>query len=139
MSGDELDKSLVDGFTAAAVILAAITVLFGVRYPEVTKVLDETPPGTGAGQGDLRASYRRRLRDTLYARLLPLLILFWAFTLLPLPATVQIVGALDLVPGHYDFIRAAWAVTEAMMLYFAVWTTRLAIKLYTAIRKAPAV
>lgn len=137
MFGEDLDKSLTDGFTAAAVLLAAITVLFGVRYPEITQILDETPPGTGAGEIDDRKSYRRRLLDALYARLLPLLILFWAFALLPLPETLQIIRALDLKPTHYDFIRAAWTVTEAMMLYFAIWSTWLAVRLHKAIREAP--
>ena len=40
--------------------------------------------------------------------------------------------ALDLVPTHYDFIRAAWTVTEAMMLYFAAWATWLAVLLCKA-------
>jgi hypothetical protein len=136
MTGEAFERSIVDGFTAAAVLLAAITVLFGVRYPEVTGVLAEPKPGNLPGDKDNRESYRKRLRTALYGKLLPLLILFWAFALLPLPQTARIFQELNL-KSDYDFIRAAWVVTEVMMFYFAGWSSWLALQLRKAMREAP--
>lgn len=122
----DLDKSLVDGFSATAVILAFAAVLFAVRYPEIINDLlrsvDKTKPA-------VLADYQMKLQETQNARILPLLGFFSTFTLLMAPSTYNVVTAIDWIPSHFDYIRATWAFTNIVLFCFSIWTGTFLIRI----------
>ena len=128
----DLDKSLIDGFQATAVILAFAAVLFAVRYPEIVR--DRDRPTVDRGMEEARKKYEAELRATLFVRVLPNLALFGVFAILLAPASIQIVSSFDFNPMHYNYIRAAWLATNILLFAFAIWTIQLASVLVKKLR-----
>jgi hypothetical protein len=119
--GTDADKPFVDGFTALAVIVAIVTVIFTLGLPAVMACLAEDVPKGDAN----KKAYRGRLMRMLFF-VLALAVLSWALAIMTAPGSMQILQALDLNPQHYDFIRSAWVVMDVVMAAVGVWTIRLA-------------
>lgn len=121
------EQSLIDGMQATSVLWAFLAVLFALQYPLIAEDADSKPPEPRDVVG--RDQYRKRLKCTLLGRVLPLMLFLWAFAIMALPSSLTIIITFR-PTGNYDYVRASWAFTDAVLFGFAIWITLLGNKVW---------
>lgn len=130
---DALSGKMADLLAAAALMVAVVTVLYGLWYPEVIKTLEITIPPNPAD----RRLPRRQVRSCFRGRMLPLTILSVCVALVFFPDALAIVKeSFQLVfgPGHgavvYDSQKAAICVVVAFSVAMACHIFTLAVRMW---------
>lgn len=126
-----LDQEIQTAFQATSLILVFVTVLFGLRYPQIQRDIGkETPVGEKA---------KARLREDLWKSLLvnctPLLVINGAASYLFSPLLVRVVRGSRFEVWSFDFSRTSFVFIALLVLVFFLWSCYLAAQLVRGIMK----
>jgi len=128
----DLDEGIRAAFEATSLLLVFVAVLFGVRYPQITKDLEEEPKEESA---EAKGTLRHQLCTSLLANCLPLVVIDGAVFYLFLPLAVRIVRESRFDAWGFDFARTTFLVIAGLVLLFFVWSVYLAVQLARRIKK----
>jgi hypothetical protein len=112
-------------------ILIFITVLFGIRYPQIIEDLKrEIPSGTKA---------KKRIKDQLITSLalkcLPNILISLFSCYLFLPSVIKVLNEYEFDFWGFDFAITAFMFITFMIFFFFVWSCFLFVKLLVRIIK----
>lgn len=113
-----------DLLSAASLLLAVASVLFGLWYTEISSALTVSTP-----TGD-RTKVRRQIRNALYGRALPLTVVTVSISLVFLPDAVIIMkNSADTIIQHrfeswrfYNAVWAAFCLVAILLLLLATYS-----------------
>lgn len=112
-------------------ILIFITVLFGIRYPQIIEdTKREIPSGTKA-----KKRVKDQLITSLVVKCLPNVVINFITCYLFLPSVIEIITEYRLVFWGFDFAVTAFIFISFLIFFFFVWSVYLFIKLLMRIIK----
>ena len=134
MTEEAFEKSLVDGSQLVAVLLVFLSVLFGVKYEKIIRILGRELPDFL--QADQRSSYRAAIKHCLAVDVLPLTVPSLLLAALLAPPTYQILTRSKLTYADLDLVRTIFVFVEVFTVLAALWSLSVACRLTAALRKA---
>jgi hypothetical protein len=114
-----------------SLILVFVTVLFGIRYPQILEdIKKEIPAGTKA-----KKRHKVHLFGSLAFKGLPILIINFFSSYLFLPLVLEITRDYEFVLWDFDFFVSAFVFISFLIFYFFIWSLYLCIRLLIRIIK----
>jgi len=132
MNTIDLGKELESAFNAISVLLAFVTVFFGMRYPQIMILLEKELP---MGRPKELGVTNKRLTSFLIFQWSPVIFLTgisW-YILMPLFIRVATESSFSLL--HFDLLRTALVFVWLLFLAFLLGSIFLAVKLFIKIHK----
>lgn len=128
----ELNEQIQTAFEAISLILVFVTVLFGLRYPQIQSDIQSLiPEGPKAKQ-----RYRKTLWQSLMVNGVPLLLINGVASYLFLPLFVRVLRESRLNLWNFDFTRTSFVLIALLVFVFFLWSGYLTIRLLTRILKS---
>ena len=128
----ELNEQIQTAFEAISLILVFVTVLFGLRYPQIqSDIQSSIPEGPKAKQ-----RYRKTLWQSLMVNGVPLLLINGVASYLFLPLFVRVLRESRLNLWNFDFTRTSFVLIALLVFVFFLWSGYLTIRLLTRILKS---
>ena len=121
----ELDEEIRAAFEATSLILVFVTVLFGLRYPQIQRdIRAEIPVGDKA-----KGRHREKLWQSLLVNCIPLLLINGAASYLFLPLFARVLQESHLELWNFDFSRTSFVFIALVVFVFFLWSSYLAVQL----------
>lgn len=128
----ELNEQIQTAFEAISLILVFVTVLFGLRYPQIQSDIESSiPEGPKAKQ-----RHRKTLWQSFMVNGVPLLLINGVASYLFLPLFVRVLRESRLNLWDFDFIRTSFVLIALLVFFFFLWSGYLAIRLLARILKS---
>jgi len=124
----DISSRVGDVFDSISVLLVFVSVLFGVRYPEIQKELDGNPPA--AGGGTTQKEYQKGILTTFLIRCIPVLVLSGVIAFIFTPLTLDVLRSTDVDLGDFDPILTAFVVICLLLWSLFIWAIVLAIRVF---------
>jgi hypothetical protein len=118
-------------FLALSILLVFVSLLFTLRYPEITQ--DLIPEDLGEKQREKRRRVRE-LKTRLVSHLLPVVVGSVTLVWLLAPLTIDILGESQLDLWGFDVVLSAVVLVELWVLGLAIWSSILTIRMIRKIR-----
>jgi hypothetical protein len=123
MSG--LNDEIQAVFEAISLILVFVTVLFGLRYPQIQRdIRAEIPSGDRA-----KGRHREKLWQSLLVNCIPLLLINGAASYLFLPLFARVLQESHLELWNFDFSRTSFVFIALVVFVFFLWSSYLGVQL----------
>lgn len=122
-------------FLALSVLLVFVSLLFTLRYPEITQ--DLLPEDLGEKQREKRRRVRE-LKARLVSHLLPVVVGSVALVWLLAPLTIEILGTSQFDLWRFDVVLSAVLLVEVWVLGLAIWSSVLTVRMIGKIRRLSA-
>lgn len=134
MSESAFRQSLVDASTVISVLLAFLSVVFGLKYEHVARALNEALPA--ADRPDDRASFRQRQRRCLFVDVAPIGVPSLLLTLLLAPASFRIISGSQFAYLDLDLVKSLFIAVNLSFVALAIWSVAVSVLLSLRARKA---
>lgn len=131
---DGLTPLIKDSFAVISLILVFVFVLFDVRYPQITRLLQKDIPP--AERKIERNATRKEIKEGLIRFSLPLAVIDGILLYLLLPLLVQVIQNSRLAVWNFDFARTAFVIIFGLIIFFFSWSIYLSYLLIKKIRAA---
>lgn len=128
----DLGKELESAFNAISVLLAFVTVFFGMKYPQITKVLEDELP---LGKPKQLQNIRKKYIFFLIFQWSPVIILTFVSWYILMPLFLKVVASSTFRLVNFDFLRTALIFVWLLFLAFFLGSVFLAVKLWYKIFK----
>lgn len=130
MSG--IEDQIREASDMMSLILVFVTILFGVRYPQIQDDLaEEVPAGEAA-----RRRHRAKLRRSLMVNALPLLLVAGISTFLFVPLSLQIGEHYTMSLNDFNLVVSAFVFLTSLIAILFAWSLILAGKLVNRMTKS---
>lgn len=129
---NDLDQEIQRAFQATSLILVFVTVLFGLRYPQIQDDIEEEIP---AGQ-DAKKRLRKKLCKSLLVNCGPLLLINGAASYLFSPLFMRVLRRSRFELWSFDFSRTSFVFIVVLVFVFFLWSGYLAAQLIRRIIKS---
>ncbi|MEH7387631.1 hypothetical protein V7147_19845 [Bacillus sp. JJ1521] len=129
---DELNSILNDSFGAISILLVFVTVLFGIRYPEIKTVLDE-PLQTDKPKA--LEKQKKKIKSDLLIKWIPVVILIFivVYSMTPLAIKTMLNSTISLF--NFDFIRTSFILIWYFNIAFLLISLKIIVRLIIKIRE----
>ena len=132
MNHIDLGKELESAFNAISVLLAFVTVFFGMKYPHIIKILEDDLP---MGKPKELKIVRKRLKTFMIFQWLPVIVLTLTSWYILMPLFLKVVAKTSFHPVDFEFLSTALVFVWLLFLSLFVGSIYLAINLCRKIRK----
>lgn len=123
---NELNSILNDSFDAISILLVFVTVLFGIRYPEIKTVLDE-PLETGKPKALERQ--KKNIKSVLLIKWIPVLAMNFIVVYSMTPLAFNTISQSSISFFNFDFIRTTFVFIWYFNIAFFLISILLSVKL----------
>ncbi|MGF3106082.1 hypothetical protein [Rossellomorea sp. DUT-2] len=123
---NELNSILNDSFDAISILLVFVTVLFGIRYPEIKMVLDE-PLETDKPKALERQ--KKNIKNVLLIKWIPVLAMSFIVVYSMTPLAFNTISQSSISFFNFDFIRTAFVFIWYFNIAFLLVSILLSVKL----------
>lgn len=128
----ELESEITTAFQATSLLLVFVSVLFGLRYPQIRADINtEIPEGAKA-----KKSHRRLLRNSIVLNCLPVVLVTGMTFYLFLPTLLRIWESSHFEPWHFSFVWTSFVLVAMLVLLTFVWSVGLGVQLICRIVKS---
>ncbi len=127
VSAGALRGEVLDSLQTLTIFVAFVTVLFGLRYPEISKKLGEDLPDKET-KSEARKIAKKNLRTPFWSQCLVLVILTVIPAYLFFPLSIRIVTNSRFSPWHFDTLETGFVLLTAYLVVFFCWSLYLGIK-----------
>lgn len=131
---DALTAQIKDSFEVISLILVFVFVLFDIRYPQITRLLQKDAPPVE--RKIERGQFKKELKEGLIRYGLPLVGSNAVMLVLFLPLLTQVLQNSRLEWWNFDFVRTAFVVVYALIVFFFAWSLYLSVLLIQKLRAA---
>ena len=131
MAIEEIQSIILAISRFISLILVFVTVLFGIRYPQVQADIKEEIPAGQKAKDRLRA----RLSKRLYIDMAPMLLITFFSSYLFLPLMIRIFNAYEFKLWDFDIVITAFVFITICIWFFFGWALLLSLKLMLRINK----
>lgn len=131
---DALSSKLADTFDAISILLVFVTVLFGLRYPQIQAQLNVPSPAGPVAKRNLI----EQLWTSLLVNCFPLLVVNGAVAYLTAPLMYAILKTSDIHFLDFDFLRSAFFVIALLLYWFfgwALWLTNRMVRCRSTLKE----
>lgn len=129
---NDLDQEIQTAFQATSLILVFVTVLFGLRYPQIRDDIEEEIP---AGQ-DARKRLRKKLCKSFLVNCGPLLLMNGAASYLFSPLFIRVLRRSRFQVWGFDFLRTSFLFIVVLVFIFFLWSAYLGLQLIRRMTKS---
>lgn len=116
-----------DILSSISIIVGIMSYLLNMVHADANDLLEEELPATG--QSAARSRLRKKLRNTLYFKSLPILLGYLTLFYLCLPTTIDIIYNSVFVLWKFDIFNTIFMCLELSLLIFSVVSSILSIRL----------
>ena len=132
MGIEEIQSEILAVSRLISLILVFVTVLFGIRYPQVLEDLrKDIPEGERA-----KERHRDRLSRRLALDMVPMLLVTFFASYLFLPLVFRIISVYEFKLWDFDIVVSAFVFITICIWFFFGWASLLSIKLLLRIGKS---
>lgn len=126
----ELRSQVVDALQTFDLLLVGTTVLFGIRYPRIIKILQAEMPYGYAKVERLKS----QTMGTLLADCIPLLTFSGLIAYLYLPLTVRVIENCSVNLWYFDVLVTGFVFMEIAVIVFCLWMLLLTVRVVAKLR-----
>lgn len=123
---NDINTEISIAFQATQLILVFLTVLFSLRYPQITKILDEEIPEIE--KPIARARLIKKLKKVFFTNM-PLLLISIISSWLFLPLFFKIIFVSKFALWNFDFSRSSFVFIAILIFLFTAWIIKLMVEL----------
>lgn len=131
---ETLRSGVLDSLQTLTIFVAFVTVLFGLRYPDISKVLREDLPDKET-RSEARKIAKRNLRTPFWSQCLVLVILTVIPAYLFLPLSIRVMAHSRFSLWDFDTLETGFVLLTSYLVVFFGWSLylgiRFAVKTYT--------
>lgn len=128
----DIDKLILDTFQAINLILVFGTILFGIRYQEIVREINQEQPLNGAKGLKKR---KEELKNSFWIKCFPQIILFGGLLYLFLPIIVKVFQNCSFLFWNFNFLPTAFVFIYILIMVFFIWSIVLAVRILKKIKE----
>jgi sterol desaturase/sphingolipid hydroxylase (fatty acid hydroxylase superfamily) len=127
VSPETLHGEVLDSLQTLTIFVAFVTVLFGLRYPEISKILRQDLPDKET-KSEARRIAKKNLHTPFWSQCLVLVILTVIPAYLFLPLSIRIMAKSRFSLWDFDTLETGFLLLTAYLIVFFGWSLYLGIR-----------
>ena len=121
-----LHSQILDSLQALTIFVAFVTVLFGMRYPQISRGLQAEIPGSNKPTAKKEA--KDELRRLFWSQCVPLVVLNAIPAYIFLPLTFSIMESCTIKFWNFDTLETGFFFLAAYLIFFSIWCIYLSLR-----------
>lgn len=126
-AGTTLHSQILDSLQTLTIFVAFVTVLFGIRYVQISRGLQSELPGSNkpTARNDAKADLRRLF----WSQCIPLVVLNAIPAYIFLPLTLSIMENSTVNIWHFDTLETGFFFLAVYLIFFSLWCIYLGLRI----------